>query len=492
MSNLLAQLFALSERFTHAFTRFGEANGLTIGLFLLDERPPARLHDYETMEIPTEYFPDTTWRDGWGSLSSADDAGDYSYVALAAGNGRPDDGPWPAFRSLAAEAGALCYLMPAGLAAPGAGAGPGLAWLMTLFTRLRGRADSPFLTDGPGYTRIITPLAASLSVLGELGHAVRAGRACLLPTPRRPGIPGLKGDAQFRIAPGPSRLRQPVEYEFREPDPPPTCASCLPPPAAGRFVVFRNARCNLPEHDGWLWAWAWDDPADGAFRWLPAAQVGDLPLLGCGTPPAVCTWLPAEWPGQLLPLGGTPAHWKAWIDTARAVLSRLDPTVPATDPVFGYQPLVRCTRLLARRAGMIDDAEARAVLPTTPEAAQQESLPLLDLLASGQFRVGATDGGSGQQAMAPGADAWEAPVGRFAHLLEVAARVKLKGDGLRIIEVIVKGDGRAPLSAIGAACDWLPPFTEWNSACYRLKAKLLPHGWTVYADARYGVISRIE
>lgn len=68
-------------------------------------------------------------------------------------------------------------------------------------------------------------------------------------------------------------------------------------------------------------------------------------------------------------------------------------------------------------------------------------------------------------------------IGQFADLQKKTETLRLKGNEAVIINMICKHNGQIRLANLGAELLWNAPFTEWNSARFRLNKKLAKHGW---------------
>jgi hypothetical protein len=170
-------------------------------------------------------------------------------------------------------------------------------------------------------------------------------------------------------------------------------ASNYPPPAAGRYIRYHVGDPPAGREPEWRLAWTWaDKPGDGWVEGHPVATAAGWVPLGCGSPPAVCDWLPPDWGADYFPLGSTAEHCEAWRALCRTVLVEMPDTLPPDHTRFGWRTITRATRHLAHHLRVISIERVVAPLPATRDDAWREVEPLLDGLLADH---GTTARGSG-------------------------------------------------------------------------------------------------
>jgi hypothetical protein len=164
-----------------------------------------------------------------------------------------------------------------------------------------------------------------------------------------------------------------------------------PPPDAGRYVQYHNGDLSSSGEPEWRPGWAWAErPEDG---WVECGMCGSgsaRVLIAMGQPPAVCDWLPHDWPAAFFPLGGTAAHCAGWRELVRSVLGSQHDTIPPDDPRYGWRTLTRATRHLAHHLGVIPLERVVTRLPASRDEARLEVEPLLDGLVFARGRQNAS------------------------------------------------------------------------------------------------------
>jgi hypothetical protein len=166
----------------------------------------------------------------------------------------------------------------------------------------------------------------------------------------------------------------------------------FPPPGVGRYVLLTEgpdddvSRPHVWRELCWMWT---DRPEDG---WVVCDVTGSGIPLGTGRPPAVCHWLPSNWPATVFPLGGSPEHLTHWAEFVRYILSLPGVGYEAEDPRIGFVTLARCTRLLAHHMEVLEAAGIDHPLPVSQEEARDEVSSLLEAIVDCASRRGPGSG----------------------------------------------------------------------------------------------------
>ncbi|MBN9523573.1 hypothetical protein J0H58_34525 [bacterium] len=499
MPDLQSDIASLEGWFADAFGEYGDGDGLSLYLFAYDGVVPAPPSCVEDLYIPPDYFRGMTWV--WDEVAAGtvtDPLGqEHSYLLRTAGAGGRSRAAHETFLRLAGQAGALYHRLDAGAAPPSVGNTPWLVWARAVYTYLKGQG---FVVEGPGFSRVRSLFAASTRTLALMTRGRADGRFPACPGSLRPGLPGVPTEARFRIVPCDAIPPPTPELEAKL-----VLETDEPAPDVGRLVAIRDKAPPGEPEAAWEAGWSWAGPPAGT-DWRRCLKFGRNPFLGVGRPPAVCTWLPPNWHGELFPLGRKPEHVAGWAGTVRWLLDRPEvETAPPGHPVYGWATLLECTRLLARHHGVIDGGRLNDPLPTDLSAARMEARTLLLGIEAGGAAApvnGAAsdvppevEGETGTERGGAGAEGDADVPPECADLLAAAESLAIKGKGLKTIRLIVEKRGRAHLADIAAVRGWVEGVEllqgRWNSARTDLNVRLARKGLWIGTHDSVTYIERI-